>query len=295
MNKRFLSVLVFGLVVSAVASFVLYRLISARIVASAKAATVPVVVAARTLDIGTLIKDGDVKRVDWSGPVPAGAIAKPEEVIGRGVMSSIYEGEPAIESRLAMKGAGAGLAATIPSGMRAVAVSVNEVVGVAGFVVPGMRVDVLVSGNPPGATTAATGTQTRTVLQNIQVLSAGQNIQKDAEGKPVSVQVVNLLVTPDQAETLSLASHEARIQLVLRNPLDNEIAKTSGTAVASLFGEPVKPPAPVRAVQTRRPDPVPVKPAVDLKPQVAPSIIVEVIHGNSKAETKFRPENEARQ
>jgi pilus assembly protein CpaB len=296
MNKRFLSVLVFGLVVSAVASFVLYRLIAARIVATSKTATTPVVVAARTLDLGTLIKDSDVKLVDWSGPVPAGAISKPEDVIGRGVMSSIYQGEPTIESRLAIKGAGAGLAATIPSGMRAVAISVNEVVGVAGFVVPGMRVDVLVSGNPPGAAAAATGTQTRTVLQNMQVLSAGQNIQKDAEGKPVLVQVVNLLVTPDQAETLSLASHEARIQLVLRNPLDNQIAKTSGTAFATLFGGEVKPAA-VHVAQARRPDPVPVKPAVETKPEVkiAPPIIVEVLHGSSKAETKFRPEGEARQ
>src|SRR6185369_12937897 len=105
----------------------------------------------------------------------------------------------------------------------------------AGFVGPGMRVDILVSGNPPGAA-GNSGTQTRTLLQNIEVLSAGQNIQKDAEGKPQAVQVVNLLVTPEQAETLSLATQEARIRLVLRNPLDNDISKTSGTAVANLFG-----------------------------------------------------------
>ncbi len=99
-----------------------------------------------------------------------------------------------------------GLAPTIPDGMRACAVRVDEVVGVAGFVIPGMRVDVLVSGNPPGAV-AADGILTKTILQNIQVLSAGTDIQRDAAGKPQQVQVVTLLVTPQQAQTLSLASN----------------------------------------------------------------------------------------
>ena len=118
--------------------------------------------------------------------------------------------------------------------MRACAVKVNEIVGVAGFVVPGMRVDVLIAGTLPGADRRS-DTQVKTILQNIEVLSAGQNYQKDAEGKPVTVQVVNLLVTPDQAEILSLASNETRIQLVLRNPLDKEVAKTIGTAVTEPF------------------------------------------------------------
>jgi pilus assembly protein CpaB len=117
--------------------------------------------------------------------------------------------------------------------MRAVAIRVNEIADVAGFAVPGMRVDVLVSGSPPGA--AALGGVTKTILQDVQVLSAGQNFQKDAEGKPVSVPVVNLLVTPEQAEMLSLASTQTSIQLVLRNPLDTDIAKTTGSAVAQLF------------------------------------------------------------
>ena len=121
--------------------------------------------------------------------------------------------------------------------MRACAVKVDDVVGVAGFVTPGMRVDVLISGNPPGTTSATEGTQVKTLLQNIEVLSAGVNIQKDGEGKPQQVQVVNLLVTPEQAEALSLASAQTRIQLVLRNPLDTDIAKPPGTAVANLFAD----------------------------------------------------------
>ena len=95
--------------------------------------------------------------------------------------------------------------------------------------------DLLISGTPPGGSNANLGTQTRTLLQSIEVLSAGQNIQKDAEGKPISVPVVNLLVTPEQAERLSLASNETRIQLILRNPLDTQESAVPGTALAYLY------------------------------------------------------------
>ena len=112
----------------------------------------------------------------------------------------------------------------IPRGMRAVAVPANEVVGSGGFVLPGMHVDVLISGTPPDGM-GGLGTQARTLLQNVEVLSAGHHFRHDAEGKPVAVQVVNLLVTPEQAEQLSVASHQTTIQLVLRNPLDREVPK----------------------------------------------------------------------
>ncbi|MGC8793927.1 MAG: Flp pilus assembly protein CpaB, partial [Bryobacteraceae bacterium] len=171
----------------------------------------------------------------------------------------------------------------------------NEVVGVGGFVVPGQRVDVIVSGSPPGAPSNL-GTLARTVLQNIEVLSAGQNIQRDAEGKPVSVPVVNLLVTPEQAEILTLAGNEARIQLVLRNPLDTEIAKTKGTAVANLFSgqpfvNPIQAPAPAparRAASAPKASPKP-----EAKPE-PPPVVVEVLHGAKRAETKFGAGGEAK-
>src|SRR5258708_17112746 len=234
MNKRFLSVLVFALVVSALASLVLYKLISTKLAASAKAPGSQIVTATRELEIGTLIKDSDVKVVDWSGPAVKGGIASPLEAINRGVIATINEGEPIVDSRLAPRGAGAGLAATIPPGMRAVAVHVNDVVGVAGFVVAGMRVDLLIAGSPPGGG-GNSGIVEKTLLQNIQVLSDGQNIQKDTEGKPVSVPVVTVLVTPEQAEILSLASNETRIQLVLRNPIDKQTSKTPATTAANRF------------------------------------------------------------
>jgi pilus assembly protein CpaB len=193
-----------------------------------------------------------------------------------------------MEDRLAAPGAGGGLAATIPPGMRATAVRVNDIVGVAGFVLPGMRVDVLISGMPPGPQNPG-GPKVKTLLQNIQVISAGQNYQKDAEGKPVLVPVVNLLVTPEQAEILSLASNETRIQLVLRNPLDTQAAKPPGTVLASLYGETAKPaPAPARAVRTVAA--APSKPA----PRVEPAIIVplppyqiEIFNGPQRSEAKF--------
>ncbi len=291
MNKRFIGVLIFAFVVASVASLMLYRLLLNR-PQSAKAAqpSMQIVLATRDLELGTVLKEEDVKLADWPGAVPAGAATKAEDVVGRGVITPIYAKEPVIDSRLAPKGAGGGLAAMIPQGMRAVAVRVNEVVGVAGFVVPGMHVDVLISGTKPGGD-GNLGTLTRTLLQNLEVLSAGQDFKKDAEGKPVAVQVVNLLVTPEQAEQLSLASNQTTIQLVLRNPLDHEIAKTPGTAMAVLFnGGKLKSPV-RRSPIPGRPD-GPVRPAIAVAAPAAkkePPFVMEIISGNKKAETKFTP------
>src|SRR6185312_3344847 len=239
MNRRLSTILFAAFVVAAISSYLVYR-IAGKQMHPAQAPTTTIMVASRDLEIGEVIKDGDLAKAEWVGTLPKGAMTTKETVVGRGVVSALYQGEPVLESRLAAVGSGGGLAATIPQGMRAAAVKVNEVVGVAGFVVPGMRVDVLISGTQPNAT--AEGPKVKTLLQNIEVLSAGTNIQKDAEGKPVQVQVVNLLVTPKQAELLSLASNETRIQLVLRNPLDTETAKTSGIAMAGLFSDGNPPP-----------------------------------------------------
>jgi pilus assembly protein CpaB len=158
--------------------------------------------------------------------------------------------------------------------MRATAVHVDQVVGVAGFVTPGMRVDVLVSGTPPGSQNPDQGTVTKTILQNIAVLSAGTDIQKDAEGKPQQVQVVTLLVTPDQAQTLSLAATEMKIQLVLRNPTDTKVTPVNATAMGQMFGE-MGPAAP--------------HPGVRRAPKAASKVYtIEVINGNKTDEQKFK-------
>jgi len=295
MNQRLISVLAFAFIVSAGASLLLYRLLSGRVATQAASPTSRVIVATHTLEPGTLVRDTDLKVSDWTGTVPEGVLRKKEDIVGRGVTSPILGGEPVAEGHLAPKGGGAGLAALIPKGMRAVAVRTNEIVGVAGFVVPGMRVDVLISGSPPGAATL--GGVTKTLLQNVEVLSAGQNFQKDAEGKPISVQVVNLLVTPEQAEKLSLASTQTTIQLVLRNPLDKEVAETHGTAVVQLFDSAGLVPQPPKPVPVKHAPPTRPAPASAPLPGAAPApppSVVEVINGDKRVETKFSPHGEVK-
>jgi pilus assembly protein CpaB len=206
------------------------------------------------------------------------------------VTNPIHQDAPFFESSLAPKGAGAGFAAIIPKGMRAFAVHVNEVVGVAGFAVAGMHVDVLVSGVPPGSSSENVGAITRTLLQNIEVLSAGQNYQKDAEGKPVLVQVVNLLVTPEQAEVMNLAADQ-KIQLVLRNPADHEIVQTPGAATVNLFqGGPIRPLQRMAStgLAAGRTSPRPFHSAaapVAAKPR---TVTIEVFNGNKRTESTFQ-------
>ena len=245
MNRRLLTILLIAFVIAGICAWLVYRLVGVRMAASRPMATAQLVAAAKDIPLGAVITKADLTTITIAGTAPKGTILKMDDAVGRGVISEIFQGEPILESRLAGIGSGGGLAPTIPQGMRACAVRVDEVVGVAGFVIPGSRVDVLVSGNPPGANTQ--GVETQTLLQNIQVLSAGTDIQKDAEGKPQQVQVVNLLVTPEQAETLSLASNTLKIQLVLRNPLDTQMAKVPPTAMSNMFTSTAPAPAPRRA------------------------------------------------
>jgi len=289
MNRRVLIIVLCALILSVCASYLVYRAVGERVTTGKPQPTSTLVVASRDLVVGTLVRDADLKMAAWLGPLPKGAILKRDGLLNRGVVSAIYEDEPVTDNRLASKGSGGGLAATIPPGMRACAVKVNEVVGVAGFVVPGMRVDVLITGLPPGGN-ALDGAKVRTLLQNIQVLSAGTNFQKDQEGKPEQAQVVNLLVTPAQAEILSLASNETHIQLVLRNPMDTEISRPPGAIMSDLFGaarapEPVpvdRPPSPQSAPRVR----LPAMPAVS---QPAPPSLytVEVSNGSVHTQARF--------
>jgi pilus assembly protein CpaB len=275
MNRRLATVLFSAFVVAALCSYLVYRVIGNRLGAVQPKAT-RVIVAANDIKLGSLLRDVDLTTAQFVGPLPKGAILKKEDAIGRGVVSDLYQGEPIMDSRLAAVGSGGGLAATIPHGMRACAVKVDEVVGVAGFVTPGMRVDVLISGNPPGPVSPVDGPKVRTLFQNIEVLSAGTDIQKDGEGKPKSVQVVNLLVAPDQAELLSLASTQAHIQLVLRNPLDTQVAEVSGSALTHLYdgNKPVLKPltAPRRVTRS--------------VPQ-SQMYMIEVFNGSKRSEEKF--------
>ncbi len=276
MNKRLLTILLSAFVIAAGCSFLIYRVVGNRLGATQAKAT-QVVVAVADIKLGSVLRAEDLTTSEMVGSLPKGVILRREDAVGRGAISDLYQGEPILESRLAAVGSGGGLAATIPQGMRACAIKVDDVVGVAGFVTPGMRVDVLISGNPPGPVNVADGPKVKTLLQDIEVLSAGTDIQKDAEGKPQQVQVVNLLVTPDQAEILSLASNQTHIQLVLRNPLDVKDTQTPGTVVGNLFADANAKPKVKPAVMSRVPLPKP-----------APSVyLIEVFNGTKRSEEKF--------
>jgi pilus assembly protein CpaB len=292
MDKRFIAVLIFAFLVATLASSALYRLTNRSQFARAAPPTRKVVLASRDLELGSVIRESDLMLTDWLGELPTGASPHTQDFVDRGVITKIYAKEAILDSRLALRGAGGGMSAMIPQGMRAVAVPVNQVVDVAGFAVPGMHVDVLISGTAPSGA-ASQGTQTRTLLQDVEVLSAGQDFRKDAEGKPVSVQVVNLLATPEQAEELSLASHQTSIQLVLRNPLDRDVKQTPGATLPQLFGgdKPIEVPAPPVRRTHRRHAPAK-RVVVEVAPPPPPPVekekqSLEIILGTRKIEQKF--------
>jgi pilus assembly protein CpaB len=198
------------------------------------------------------------------------------EVVGRGVILPISQGEFILPSKLAGENAGYGLPGLIPPGMRAMSVRVNEVVSVAGFVLPGTRVDVLLTGNPSGAGEQ----QTTTVLENVAVIAVGPHLERNSSGEPQSVPVITLLVSPDDAQRLTLASTEGRIQLVLRNPLDTRQQDLNSVNTGSLYRRGS---APIPVAVTK---PRPKRTTVEAPP--APTIYtIEVIRGNKKDEQKF--------
>jgi pilus assembly protein CpaB len=221
------------------------------------------VVAARPLPVGTIVSEQHVKTIEWTGgALPLGYIGNPQDAIGRGLISDLQENEPMLESRLAPKGAGGGLPIIINEGMRGLTMRVNEVSGVAGFVTPNTRVDVLLTMEDRNT---AGEPATRIIMQDMRVLAAGQSIQPDKEGKPQPVPVVTFLVTPEQAETLALASGQGSIQLALRNQLDTMQVKTSGTRRSALMR--VGPAAPARrggAGRAAAPSPEPAAQTVEV-------------------------------
>ena len=192
-----------------------------------------IVVAARDLPAGSIVRREDLETVEWPGAaVPEGFTQQVGDVVGRGLIVEVRTNEPLLEWKLAQKEAGGGLSITIPEGMRAVSVEVDEVIGVAGFVLPGTRVDVLATVMPGQDRAQIT---TRIILQNVRALAADQRYQQDIDGEPQYVTVVTLLVTPAEAEALTLAATEGRIQLALRNTLDSEEVDTQGRRIVSLL------------------------------------------------------------
>jgi pilus assembly protein CpaB len=258
-----------------------YNYVQRQPTAAASFPTHPVVIAAADLGIGTELRREDLKAIDWpANAVPAGAFSSPDEIVGRGLVLPVIQNEPIVPLKLASKEAGAGLPPVIPTGLRALSVRVNEVIGVAGYVTPGTRVDVVTTINPTNAQGEVTS---KVVLNNVQVLAAGTKLeQSPADKKPTTVTVVTLLVDPEQAERLTLASTEGKIQLALRNPLDNSTPATRGVRPAGLLGvvAPQRPALVARA-----------KGAPAAAPQVVPvssEPTVEIIRGDKRAREVVR-------
>ena len=251
-----------------------YRYIQNQPVREVALPTTPVVVAAADLALGSELRREDLRVIAWpTDALPAGSFADLQAVVGRGLVQGVVQNEAILPGKLAPVGAGSGLPPIIPEGMRALSVRVNDVIGVAGYVLPGTRVDVVATVNPTNQQTDMTS---KVVLTNVLVLAAGTRIEQDVEqNKPVSVSVVTLLVDPMEAERLTLASTEGKIQLALRNPLDKTAPSTPGIRPAVLLGySAARPPAP----RGTRP-PVPPPPPT-----------VEVIRGDRRVQEVLRQE-----
>jgi pilus assembly protein CpaB len=250
-------------------------------VAGAQLPTKPVVVAAAELKIGDELKKEDLKVLQWpAASAPDGSFGNPDELVGRGVIVPVVQNELILPMKLASKEAGSGLPPAIPPGLRAMSVRVNEVIGVAGYVLPGNRVDVIATVSP---SEKQADTTSKVILTNVQVLTAGTKIEQDSESnKPMAVSVVTLLVNPDEAERLTLASGAGKIQLALRNPLDTQAPPTRGIRAMALIGSA----PPVRTVRrsAQAPQAAPV-----VAPVVEP-MTVEMIRGDKRAHEVVRGE-----
>jgi pilus assembly protein CpaB len=273
MNRnRLIAGLAIAVVIALLFSTYVYRTFQ-RITNVKPPETKHIVVADRPLQVGDRVDPNNLRLIPWPGDQPLeGSFSRVQDCAGRALITPLAQNEPILESKLAPRAAGAGLPATIPEGMRALSVAVNDVVGVAGFVIPGTVVDVLVTGPLPGAS----GNQnniTRTILENIRVLAAGQKVEQDREGKPQTVPVVTLLVSPDDAAKLTMASTQGKIQLALRNTIDTQLANPGPVLQSTLFsgGAP-----PVRQVAHK-----------EAPPKPPSAYVVEIITGTKKETKSF--------
>jgi pilus assembly protein CpaB len=263
-QHRTLIVMAVAVATAALGSYGVYSAVLRMPVREVEVASVQVVVAAQPLQMGTRLHPNHLRVVAWPSRNPvAGAFADPKQLVDRGVIQPIGENEPITTSKVASLEAGAGLPPVIPEGMRAISVKVNEVVGVAGFVVPGTIVDVLVTVR---ATSGQDDPMTRTVVSKVTVLTAGTKYdqEKSKAGEPIPTSVVTLAVLPEDGERITLAQNEGRITLALRNPLDIKATDTKGVKLASLMKgagpEPVIDRAHNRVIKTVAPPAPPPQP-----------------------------------
>jgi pilus assembly protein CpaB len=271
---RIFTVLALAVVAGGTFAFATYRYVQQQPATGTSMAVQPVVVAAANLDLGTELRREDMRVINWpADAVPAGAVGDPQKLVGRGLVQPVAQNSPILPGHMPPAEAGAGLTPIIPKGFRAVSVRVNDVISVAGYVLPGTRVDVLATVSPTDQHPDMTS---KVILANVQVLTAGTKIERDTvDNKAVTVNVVTLLVDPSQAERLTLASTEGKIQLALRNPLDKEAPQTTGIKPAALLG--FAPPAHPAVARPRTA-------AAITKAAAEPVPMVEIIRGDKRAQ-----------
>ncbi len=280
-RTRTIVILILALSSGGLAAYATLRLLRERtapLITEQAPSSTQVVVAARELAIGELLSDADVKLVNWPGnTVPAGYARSIADVVGRGITTRVALNEPLLDSKLADRGQG-GLTITIPEGMRAMGLRVDEVIGVAGFITPQTRFDVLLTVEDSQNSGATDRSVTKVVLQNIQALAAGTRIERDPEGKPLNTTVLTVLVTPEDAEKLALAQSKGRIQLALRNMIDVRDVRTDGARLSELLTG--------LNATTRRTTPARTGAPAATTPQSS-AATVEVIKGGTRALIRF--------
>jgi pilus assembly protein CpaB len=237
---------------------------------------IQIVVAKTDLSMGATLSANDVAMDNWYADAPpGGAFTDIKQVTGRPLLYPLSAKQPILLRDLGVEGAGIGLAGKIPTGMRAIAVRSGELVGVAGFLYPGSKVDILMTFTPPGGNNTPL---TQTVLQNVEILTAGQTIEPDPQGKPQQVNVVTLLLSPEDSQKLQLASGQGSIQFVLRSGADQTSAVLRPTRLEQLV--PSGMPSPVVAAPGVRHGGRKATPA-------SPIYLMEVIQGTQRSVQKF--------
>jgi pilus assembly protein CpaB len=295
-RRRTLILAALALVLSMAVTFVAYSVLSNRL---QPVETGKIVVATHEIALGARLTSIDLRLTPWPSTSPIeGSFTNIADALNRGVIVSMIANEPVLESKLAGKDGGAGLQGAIPNGMRAVALKVNEVIGVAGFVIPGARVDIILTGSPDRNTQTE---MARIILENVEVLSSGKNMTRDAEGKPLDAGVVTLLVTPEDSQRLALATVDGGfIQLALRNPLDIAMLHPDPVSRGRLYGKadpfmlqtqveapaPPRPPATTPAPKRVIAEAAPAPPIV-IVPAARPVIDVQLIQGTKSERITF--------
>jgi pilus assembly protein CpaB len=286
-NMKAVIPIVLSLVIAAVGTWGIYQWVQGqrtpKEVVQVQAEAVPVVVAVADLPWGTQLKPEMVTTKPFlKQSLPSGYFPAPNEINDRIVVAPLKANDPITEHKLApIDIKTGGVSAVLEQGKRAIAVKGDKVIGIAGFINPGNKVDVLVTIEDPQKKEEKE--KTKTILENIMVLATGTQIQKNEKGEPSPVDVYTLAVTPEEAEILSLGANQGKLQLSLRSVTDNETVLTKGVNIPRMLASysPSNPPPPPKQNEVKE------APKVVQKWAPRPAVSVEIIKGNEISQKKF--------